>query len=556
LSVLLADAVEPSIAQHGGRIVKNTGDGLVAEFGSAVEAMRAATELQERVHDLTNGDAADKRIAFRVGINIGDIIVEPHDIFGDGVNIAARLEGIAEPGGICISSSAYDQVRGKVPVEFVDLGEQNLKNIAHPVRAYAVVSKGDAPKIQGNAPNSGPASRLSIVVLPFINFSGDPEQEYFVDGVTENLTTDLSRIAGSLVIARSTAFTFKGKAVDVRQAGRDLNVRYALEGSVQRGSNFLRVNVQLIDAETGNHLWAERFDKPVADLFEMQDEIVSRLANELNARLIAAEARRAEQLQYHDAIDCVFQGRASLNRGPTLANAEQARTFFQKALVLDPDNVEALVGTAIVGAILGANLYTDDRAVHLAAAEAAVTRALFLEPGHAVAHGLLGVVQMSTNRVIQGIAECEQALALDRNLANAHGSIGFGKYLLGRAEETETHIGVALRLSPFDINAFRWLLIVGSAKIQLGADAEAATWLRRSIEANRSYHLAHFYLAAVLALLGDLDHARTALRVGLAIDPRFNLRRFRTSIVSDNPVCRAGRERIHEGMRMAGVPEG
>ena len=236
--------------------MKNTGDGFLAEFPSAVEAVRAAVQFQTRIHELTIGEAEDRRIAFRVGINIGDVIVEPHDIFGDGVNIAARLESIAEPGGICISSSAYDHVRGKVGVEFADLGEQNLKNIARPVRAYAVVRDGPSPATQAERARPGPLSppRLSIVVLPFANLSGDPEQDYFVDGVTESLTTDLSRISGSFVIGRHTAFTYKGKAVDLKQIGRELNVRYVLEGSVQRSGNRLRVNVQLIDAETGNHL--------------------------------------------------------------------------------------------------------------------------------------------------------------------------------------------------------------------------------------------------------------------------------------------------------------
>ena len=254
-----------------------------------------------------DGVPQDRRMLFRIGINLGDILIEGDDILGDGVNIAARLEGIAEPGGICISSSAYDQVRGKVAVEFTDLGEQSLKNIARPVRAYAVVPNGHGPRTQRGATASPPsAPRLSIVVLPFANIGGDPEQDYFVDGVTESLTTDLSRISGSFVIARNTAFTFKGKAVDVKQLGRELNVRYVLEGSVQRGGNRLRVNVQLIDAETGNHLWAERFDKPVADLFDMQDEIVSRLANTLDAQLIEAEARRAEHSLHPDATGPLF----------------------------------------------------------------------------------------------------------------------------------------------------------------------------------------------------------------------------------------------------------
>ena len=248
LTALLMDAVNPAIAEHGGRIVKNTGDGFLAEFPSAVEAVRSAMLWQTRIHELTIGDAEDRRLRFRVGINIGDVIVEPHDIFGDGVNIAARLESIAEPGGICISSSAYDQVLGKITVEFVDLGEQRLKNIARPIRAYAAVWDGldQAIQTRGVTFNLSSAPRLSIVVLPFANIGGDPEQDYFVDGITESLTTDLSRMGGTFVIARNSAFSYKGKAIDVRQVGRELNVRHVVEGSVQRSGSRLRVNVQLV----------------------------------------------------------------------------------------------------------------------------------------------------------------------------------------------------------------------------------------------------------------------------------------------------------------------
>jgi TolB-like protein len=248
LTALLTDAVIPAIAEHGGRIVKNTGDGFLAEFPSAVEAVRAAVQFQTRIHELTVGDAEDRRIAIRVGINIGDVIAEPHDIFGDGVNIAARLESIAEPGGVCISSSAYDHVRGKVGGDFADLGEQVLKNIPRPVRVYALIPNGSSRVIQSEKKGPLPPPRLSIVVLPFANLSGDPEQDYFVDGVTESLTTDLSRISGSFVIARNSAFSYKRKSIDVRQVGRELNIRYVLEGSVQRSGNRLRVNVQLVDA--------------------------------------------------------------------------------------------------------------------------------------------------------------------------------------------------------------------------------------------------------------------------------------------------------------------
>jgi TolB-like protein/TM2 domain-containing membrane protein YozV len=553
LTALLAGGVEPAIAEHGGRVVKNTGDGFLAEFPSAVEAVRAAMQFQNRIYELTVDDAKDRRIAFRVGINIGDVIVEAHDIFGDGVNIAARLESIAEPGGICISSAAYDQVRGKVGVEFADLGEQNLKNIARPIRVYAVRLSANAHQI---APIPSSAPRLSVVVLPFANIGGDPEQDYFVDGVTESLTTDLSRISGSFVIAHNTALTFKGKAVDVRQIGRELNVRYVLDGSVQRGGNRLRVNVQLIDAETGNHLWAERFEKPVADLFDMQDEIVSRLSNTLNAQLIAVEARRAERAPHPDAIDLCFQGAAWFNIGRTPENMAQARGFHERALALEPGNVEALVGTALVDFGIGTTLLPDDRIERLTAAEAAVTKALSLAPNHPMAHCVLGLVKIFTNRAAQGIAECERALTLDRNLAVAHGSIGIAKFYLGRGGETEAHIEHALRLSPRDTLVYIWTMFVGLAKLWQGADAEAIVWSRRSLEANRNHPGAYFSLAAALALVGELDEARATVQAGLALNPSFTIRRNRTNTPSNHPVYLAGRERVYEGQRMAGVPEG
>ena len=558
LTALLADGVTPAIAEHGGRIVKNTGDGFLAEFLSAVQAVRAAVQFQTRIKELTIGDAEDRRIALRVGINIGDVIVEPHDIFGDGVNIAARLEGIAEPGGICISSSTYDQVRGKVGIEFADLGEQNLKNIERPVRAYALVRDEPSLTTKGGSTTPSPPSapRLSIVVLPFANISGDPEQEYFVDGVTESLITDLSRIRGSFVIGRHTAFTYKDKTVDLKQIGRELNVRYALEGSVQRSGNRLRVNVQLVDTETGSHLWADRFDKPLADLLDMQDEIISRLANTLNAKLIAAEARRAESMLNPDAIDLIFQGRACLNEGQALDSLTQARRFFERALALDPGNVDALVGEAIVDMSIGAQLLTDDRVTRCTAAKAAATKALSLAPDYALAHLVLGVVHMITNHAAEGIAKCEQALVLDRNLADAHACIGWAKTLLGRSAETEAHTNEAFRLSPRDIYAFRWINGIGIAKAQMGADAEAAIWLRRSIEANPNQSMSYFLLAATLAQLGDMNEARATVQAGLVRSTGFTIRRFRANPLSDNPTYLAGRERLIEGMRLAGVPEG
>jgi TolB-like protein/Flp pilus assembly protein TadD len=402
--------------------------------------------------------------------------------------------------------------------------------------------------------------RLSIVVLPFANLSSDPEQDYFIDGVTENLTTDLSRIDGLLVIARNSAFSYKGKAIDVRQVAHELNVRYVLEGSMQRSGKRLRVNVQLIDAESRKHLWAERFDKPVADLFDMQDEIVSRLAHSLGAQLIVAEARQAERSSHPDAIDLFFQGTARFYKGPmTPEHMTQARGFFERALAIDPRGigaVGAMIGMANIDLTMGADLLTDERAALLSAAEANVIKALSLAPDVAGAHMILALVYIVTNRAAQGIAECEQALTLNRNLAYAHGAIGLAKFYMGRPTETEGHVLEAFRLSPRDNGAYRLMRFVGVAKLQLGADAEAVDWLRRSIKANRTHPLAHFSLAAALGLLGALDEARTAAKAGFALNPGFTIRRLRAAKISDNPIYLAGQERLCEGMRIAGVPEG
>jgi TolB-like protein len=299
----------------------------------------------------------ERRIEFRVGIHLGDVVEESDgDLMGDGVNIAARLEGVAEPGGICLSSAAYEQVRDKVKDGFVDLGEKELKNIARPVRAYAVKSNAGNSRSDSPAEQKPSAPRLSIVVLPFANIGGGPKQDYFVDGVTESLTTDLSRIRGSFVIARNTAFTYKGKSVDVKLIGRELSVRYVLEGSVQRGGGRMRINVQLVDAESGNHLWAERFDKPVVDLFDMQDEIVARLANALNTQLITAEARRAERAPSPDSMDLHFQGMSWYNKTLHPDYLSRAQDLFERALALDPSNVEALIGAGLVNGAFASSI--------------------------------------------------------------------------------------------------------------------------------------------------------------------------------------------------------
>jgi TolB-like protein/class 3 adenylate cyclase len=558
LRALLGDLIEPAIAAHHGRIVKRTGDGFIAEFRSVVDAARCGIEVQTGMIERNAGVASDRRIEFRIGAHLGDVVEEADgDLMGDGVNIASRLEGLCAPGAICLSEDAYRQLKGRLDLAVSDLGLKELKNIADPIRVYSLeVGKPAKPALASTAEKSAPP-RHSIVVLPFANIGGDPEQEHFVDGVTESLTTDLSRIRGAVVIARNTAFTYKGKPLDVKAIGRDLNVRYVLEGSVQRAANRMRVNVQLVDAETGSHLWAERFDKPLADLFDMQDEIVGRLANALNAQLIAAEARRAEQAPSPDSIDLFFQGLSWFGRGRSPNHIAQARQFFDRALAADADNVDALIGSAAADIADGGNSFVADPAAAFAAAEAKLTKALSSFPNHTHGHAFLGYVEILTKRALEGIAECEHALALDRNLADAHAYIGLGKIFTGRAEEAEAHIGEALRLSPRDPSAYVWLTEVGIAKNHLGDCEQAVLWCRRAIEANRNYPEAHFHLAAALARLGRLDEARSAVTAGLALNSSFTVSRARINwtAMSDDPTHPQQLAPIFEGLRIAGLPE-
>jgi TolB-like protein/class 3 adenylate cyclase len=384
LRALRSDMIDPTIAVHHGRVVKRTGDGSIVEFRSVVDAVRCAIEVQNAMVERNAGVAPDKRIEFRIGVHLGDVVEESDgDLMGDGVNIAARLEGIAEPGGICISNAAYEQVRDRVKEEFVDLGERQLKNIARRVRAYAIKFGSRASDHAPRPPlleTFGPP-RLSIVVLPFTNLSGDAGQEYFVDGVTETLTTELSRRSGFLVIGRNTAFTYKGKAVDLKRIGAELNVRYALEGSVQRGGARVRMNVQLLDAETGTHIWAERFDKPDADLFDMQDEIVSRLTNTLNVRLLTANARRAQRAPHRESMDLFSQGMAAFFKGSAQDDLIEALGLFERALELDHANVDALVMSAAMNSMIALTFYPDDRIERLNLAEAACDQSAFRRSG-------------------------------------------------------------------------------------------------------------------------------------------------------------------------------
>jgi len=595
LRALRSDLIDPTIAVHHGRVVKRTGDGILIEFRSVVDAVRCAIEVQNGLAERNAGLPPERRIEFRVGIHLGDVVEETDgDLMGDGVNIAARLEGVAKPGTICLSEQAYWQVKGRLDLKVSDLGQTQLKNIAEPIRVYSLEvgqpaqakpatpvepAAGKKRSVQaplalgiatlliliaGSAwylfgagrPPSAEAAHLSIVVLPFTNLSGDPTQDYFADGITENLTTDLSRLSGSFVIARNTAFTYKGKSVDAKEIGKELGVRYVLEGSVQRDQSQVRVNAQLIDAESGGHLWAERFDKPLADLFSLQDEIVASLASQLGAELITNEARRAARAPAPDSMDLYFQGMAWLNKGRNPDDVARARDFFERALALDPGNLDAALGKATADFQVAIGYSVDDKTERLHSIEAKLNRVLSQSPNNAWAHLLMGRILAQTNRQAQAIEELNRALTLNPNLAFAHALIGLAKLYDGHPEETESHVREALHVSPRDTDAGVWVWIMALAKLYLGAYEDALNLYRRSIELNPNYPTARFTFAAALVELGRIDEAKSEVKAALALNPNFTLRRYRDGAQNDNPAFLKGRERIIEDMRKAGVPEG
>jgi TolB-like protein/class 3 adenylate cyclase/Tfp pilus assembly protein PilF len=593
LRTLRSDLIDPTIAVHHGRIVKRTGDGSIIEFRSVVDAVSCAVEVQRAMVERNAGVATDRRIEFRIGVHLGDVVEESDgDLMGDGVNIAARLQGVATPGGICISDDAYRQVKSRLDLKVSDLGPVPLKNIAEPMRAYSLeigskstplaVQARPAPKrhgsfawlaaaitallflsaaggwyvLNGRAPKSAEAAHLSIVVLPFTNLSGDPAQDYFADGITENLTTDLSRLSGSFVIARNTAFTFKGKSVDAKEIGKELGVRYVLEGSVQRDQNQVRVSAQLVDAETGGHLWAERFDRPLSNLFSMQDDIVASLASQLGVELMRSEARRAERTPNPDSMDLYFQGMSWINKGRNPADTERGRDFFERALALDRGNLDAAVGMACADVQAAVGYYVDDKAQRLASVEANLNRVLSQSPNNARARYCLGRVLVQSKRGAQGIAECERALALNPNLASAHALIGIAKLFNGHPEETESHEREALRVSPHDTEAGVWVAYIALAKLHLGSYQEALDWYRRATDLDPNYATGRFNMAADLVELGRDEEARTEVQAGLALNPGFTIRRYRAGAQSDDPDFLKRRERMIEDMRKAGVPEG
>jgi TolB-like protein/class 3 adenylate cyclase/Tfp pilus assembly protein PilF len=610
----LRELVNPKIAEHRGRVVKNTGDGFLAEFQSVLDAVRCAVEMQRGMPERNAATPPDKRIEFRVGINLGDVIAEANDIYGDGVNVAARLEALAEPGGICISRVVRDQIRDKLPYPFADRGEQTVKNIARPVRVFALNPQAiaampttdTAPK--PNAPIAGPhrrsrvapvagagaavltiaaiawwvwqaprttsmppaavavaattsiaqppvAPRLSIVVLPFAHLSDDPDQQYFADGITEDLMTDLSRIPGMFVISRNTAFTYRNKPVVTKQIGRELGVRYVLEGSVRRSGSRVRVTAQLIDTETDAHLWAEQFDHDLGDLFALQDEVTSRIAIALNLKILRGEAARPTDNP--NALDYVLRGRSILSGPVSKENTNEALTLFEKALAIDPHAVDAAAWAAITLTVRVTDELSGSPDVDLKRAEELTDQALAAAPDSALAHYANAQVLRAQSRCNEAILEYQKVIALDRNRAPAYAHVGWCKFLTGSVDEAIPYFERAIRLSPYGSGVSAWYARIGLIQLLQSQTDQAIASLEKARTENARLPFVHIFLAAAYGLRGQSERARTELAEARKLgSTQSSLAKIEKSTWLQNPKIHALVETTYlAGLRKAGMPE-
>ncbi len=587
IRALRSELIDPAISANRGRIANTAGDSILVEFGSVVNAARAAVDVQRAMRTRNADVMPEKRIEFRVGIHLGDVVEESDgDLMGDGVNIAARLEGIAKPGGICLSSTAFEHIQGKVDAAVADLGERNLKNIAKPVRVYALdvgeaaqskPIKPTAPMhslifvlgagivalivigvwyflganrpstITSNAPATrGEAAHLSIVVLPFTNLSGDPSQDYFADGITENLTTDLSRVRNSFVIARNTAFTFKSKNIDAKEISKELGVRYVLEGSVQRDQNRVRVNAQLIDGDTGAHLWANRFEEDVADLFKLQDQVVARLANTLGHELIKAEAEKSIRSQNPDAIDLTMRGTALLWPPLTKDKNVTGRAWFEEALRLDPNYSAALAGDAttyVTQYIYWRNSETDYDAKILGQADRAIT----LDPNNILAYSAKSYYMLVTSRPNDAFRAADAGLSIDPNSAVLHATRSIVETYLRRFEQAKSDVEQAMRLSPHDPALSQWHSYMAEAELGLGHFDAAIDESNKAIDGGYRVFYTYLNLAAAHAFKGDMVQAKTALSEARRLNPELSIK----WLVEHKPVLQPA----FDGLRKAGLPE-
>ena len=551
LKAIRRDVIDPKIAAHRGRIVKTTGDGLLIEFSSVVDALRCAVEVQQAMAKRNAGAPGDGRIEFRVGINLCDIIVDSGDIFGDGVNIAARLEAIAEPEGICISEDAYRQVKGKVDLSFEDIGERQLKNIVGPVRAYRV-HLGRATR--ASAPTLALPNKPSIAVLPFQNMSGDPDQEYFADGMVEEIITALSRMSWLFVIARNSSFTYKDRTVDVKQVGQELGVRYVLEGSVRKSSNRVRVTGQLIDAATATHLWADRFEGGLEDIFDLQDRVTMSVVGAIAPKLQQAEIERAKRKPTGslDAYDYFLRGMASFYQWTKQDNSEALRHFY-KAIELDPDFASAFGMASFCYVLRKVNGWMADHIQETAEGSRLAQRAADLGRDDAVALGTAGqTFAYLAHDLDFAVALIDRALMLNPNLVATWLFSGWVRDWLGEPEVALDHLKHALRLSPLDPLIFRVQGAIALAHFLAGRYDESSSWAEKALQNNSRFLPAMLFAAASNALAGRLAEAKKAMSRASEIDPTMQV-----CIIKDwTPLRRAGDlARFEDGLRKAGLPE-
>ncbi len=498
--------VDPKVAEQRGRIVKTTGDGMLVEFASVVDALRCAVEFQRGIAERNAEVPQDKRIEFRVGIHQGDIIIDGDDIYGDGVNVAARLEGLAEPGGICVSARVQEDARGKLDIAFEDTGEQQLKNIERAVRVYRV-------RLSGAVPSSRPALPLpdkpSIAVLPFQNMSGDPEQDYFADGIVDDIITALTRMRWLFVIARNSSFTYKGRAVDVKQVGRELGVRYVLEGAVRKSANRVRITTQLIDAVTGTHLWAERYDRDLTDIFAVQDEITEQVAAAIEPELLKTEGLAAiSRTESLSAWDLVRQGTwhfHQFRREPVW----RARELFREALKIDPQLPEAHLWLGRVTGALVAYGWSDDRAADLREGSEAALKAVQLDERNPYAHYAVVITSVFSGALERAIQAAETAIKLSPSFALGYLALGFARLNSGKATEALDPYERGLRLNPHDPQNFSWLQGFALAHYFAGHREAALQAATRALNIRPAWTPTLETMAVCCAALDRIEEARS-----------------------------------------------
>jgi adenylate cyclase len=543
------ELIGPKIAEHQGRIVKTTGDGFLAEFASPVRAVRCAVEVQQRMAD-RNADIPDvKRIAFRIGINLGDVVVEEGDIYGDGVNVAARLESIAEPGTVYLSRAVRDFVQPSPGMALEDLGDRRLKNIAEPVRVFRIVLPGLLARAALSEQPQVP-DKPSIAVLPFMNMSSDPEQDFFSDGITEDLITDLSKVSGLFVIARNSSFAYKGRSVKVQDIARDLGVRFVLEGSIRKAGNRVRITAQLIDATNGGHLWAERFDRDLTDIFETQDEVAQKIVGVLAVRLTKREEERLQRrgTSNVEAYEIWLRARESLARG-TRESVAEAKALHRRAIAIDPVFAAPHAGLALASISDYASGWTDDPAQTLNEAERWARRAVELNPDEPVGHMALGSALLWRRHYSGALAALRDMMSLDPNYAQGQSAMGVTLMYAGQPAEALEAFSVAMRLDPH----FPAIVLhfVAQAHFALGNYDDAVKLLKERIARNPGTDSSRMFLAAAYGHLGKVDEAHEAWAELLKINPDFSVaQRERVMPYKDASAF----QRIVEGLTKAGLP--